>query len=390
MILPLPLPLRAEIEILIVDDSRVQSKILKDLLQDRGYLVRAAADGRQALDMVREKKPTLVISDVVMPVMNGYDMCYALKQDEALHDVPVILLTSLSDTSDIVLGLMARADYYLTKPYSPDYLLSTITGVLKQAPVTDDEALQPLEVSIGETRHEIAASRRQMLSLLLSTYGNAVEQNRVLLQVQRELRALNDQLREQSQQIIEQQKNLEEANLKLHSLATHDGLTNLKNHRAFKEKLDEELERTIRYGQPLSLLLLDVDAFKLYNDSFGHPAGDDVLIQLANLLRENSRATDYAARYGGEEFAVLLPNTNKEWAIFMSERLRSAIEITTWPHRPVTASIGAATFDESKPQSDAATALIKAADKALYHSKGTGRNRVTHSDDLNEDNGASG
>src|SRR4028119_963241 len=102
--LPLPLPLRREIEILVVDDSRVQSKVLKDLLQDRGYLVRIAADGSQALDMVREKKPTLIISDVVMPVMNGYDLCYALKQDEALRDVPVILLTSLADTTDIVLG----------------------------------------------------------------------------------------------------------------------------------------------------------------------------------------------------------------------------------------------------------------------------------------------
>ena len=384
--LPLPLSLRSEIEILVVDDSRVQSKLLKDLLQGRGYIVRSAVDGREALDMVREKKPTLIISDVVMPVMNGYDMCFALKQDETLRDVPVILLTSLSDTSDIVLGLMARADYYLTKPYSPEYLLSTITGLLQQPPATHDETLQPLEVTIGETRHQIMASRQQMLSLLLSTYGNAVEQNRILLQVQRELRALNDQLREQSQQIIEQQQKLEEANLQLHSLATHDGLTKLKNHRAFKEKLDEELERTARYGQPLSLLLLDVDAFKQYNDSFGHPAGDEVLVTLARVLCENSRSADFAARYGGEEFAVLLPNTDKQWALFMAERLRTAIEGTAWPHRAVTASFGAATFQESNHHNDAGAALIKAADKALYQSKRTGRNRVTHSEDIAESN----
>lgn len=378
--LPLPLALRSEIEILIVDDSRVQSKLLKDLLQDRGYLVRAAADGREALEMAREKKPALIVSDVVMPVMNGYDMCLTLKQDETLHEVPVVLLTSLSDTSDIVLGLMARADYYLTKPYSPEYLLKTINEVLQQPPLPpDDENLPPLEVTIGAAQHGITANRRQMLSLLLSTYGNAIEQNRVLLQVQRELRALNDQLREQSQQIIEQQQKLEEANRQLHSLATHDGLTRLKNHRAFKEKLDEELERTTRYGQPLSLLLLDVDSFKQYNDSFGHPAGDDVLIELAHLLGENSRSADYAARYGGEEFAVLLPNTDKQWSLIMAERLRTAIENEPWPHRPVTASFGAATFEESIPQNDAGAALIKAADKALYHSKRSGRNRVTHS-----------
>ena len=385
--LPLPLSLRSEIEILIVDDSRVQSKLLKDLLQDRGYLVRAAVDGREALNMAREKKPTLIISDVVMPVMNGYDMCLALKQDEELRAVPVILLTSLSDTSDIVLGLMARADYYLTKPYSPEYLLNTIKDVLQQPPLPpENETLPPMEVSIGNARHEITSNRRQMLSLLLSTYGNAIEQNRVLLQVQRELRALNDQLREQSQQIIEQQQKLEDANRQLHSLATHDGLTKLKNHRAFKEKLDEELARTMRYGQPLSLLLLDVDSFKQYNDSFGHPAGDDVLVNLARLLEENSRDADFSARYGGEEFAVLLPNTDKHWSLTMAERLRSAIENGAWSHRPITASFGASTFDESTQHNDVGSALIKAADKALYHSKRSGRNCVTHSHDISHTN----
>jgi diguanylate cyclase (GGDEF)-like protein len=361
----------------------VQAKVLKDLLQDRGYAVRAASDGREALDMVREKRPTLIISDVVMPVMNGYDLCFALKQDEMLRDVPVILLTSLADTSDIVLGLMARADYYLTKPYSSEYLLSTITELLKQPPSPpDEENLRPLEVQIGSERHEIKASRQQMLSLLLSTYGNSVEQNRVLIQVQRELRALNDQLREQSQQIIDQQRKLEDANMQLHSLATIDGLTQLKNHRAFKEKLDEELDRAARYDQPLSLLLLDADAFKAFNDEFGHPSGDEVLVTLGRLLNQNTRGADLAARYGGEEFAVLLPNTDKEWAIFMAERLRSAIENTPWPQRAITASFGVATFHESNYHGDAGAALIKAADKALYNSKNAGRNRVSHSDDI--------
>lgn len=386
MFLPLPLALRSEIDVLVVDDSRVQAKILKDLLQDRGYIVRTAGDGREALDRVREKKPALIISDVVMPVMNGYDLCFALKQDEELREVPVILLTSLADTSDIVLGLMARADYYLTKPYSPDYLLSTITGVLSAPPSPPDESsLPPLEVTIGHERHEIKASRQQMLSLLLSTYGNAVEQNRVLLQVQRELRALNDQLREQSQQIIEQQRKLEDANAQLHSLATHDGLTGLKNHRAFKEKLGEELERTARYGQPLSLLLLDVDSFKGYNDSFGHPCGDEVLVSLGQLLKDNSRTADFAARYGGEEFAVLLPNTDKKWAIFMAERLRTSVEHTNWPNRAITASFGAATFHEPAHRNEAGAELIQAADRALYQSKRTGRNRVTHFDDIGEE-----
>lgn len=366
-----------------MDDSRVQAKLLKDLLESRGYTVRVASNGQEALHLLRDKRPTLIISDIVMPVMNGYDMCYALKQDISLKNIPVILLTSLSDTEDIVLGLMAHADYYLTKPYSNDYLLSTIASILTQPSLPTEESPDaPLEVTINQSKHAITASRRQMMSLLLSTYGNAVEQNRVLLEVQRELKSLNDQLREQAQHIVEQQRRLEEANTQLQALATHDGLTKLKNHRAFKEKLADELPRAARYSQPVSLLLLDIDNFKQYNDTFGHPAGDDVLQIVARLLRENSRGTDFVARYGGEEFAILLPNTDASWAVHLGERLRSAIEREPWARRMVTASFGAATFTDSEHEEGAAADLLEAADRALYHSKRNGRNRITHQNEL--------
>jgi diguanylate cyclase (GGDEF)-like protein len=381
--LPLPISLRQEVEILVVDDSRVQAKLLKDLLESRGYAVRVATNGQEALHLIRDKRPTLIISDIVMPVMNGYDMCYALKQDPGYKNVPVILLTSLSDIEDIVLGLMAQADYYLTKPYSNEYLLSTIASILTQPSLPAEESPDaPLEVTINQSKHAITASRRQMMSLLLSTYGNAVEQNRVLLEVQRELKSLNDQLREQAQHIVEQQRRLEEANTQLQALATHDGLTKLKNHRAFKEKLADELSRAARYGQPVSLLLLDIDNFKQYNDTFGHPAGDDVLQIVARLLRENSRSTDFVARYGGEEFAILLPNTDASWAIHLGERLRSAIEREPWTRRAVTASFGAATYDEREHEEGHAADLLEAADRALYHSKRNGRNRITHQNEL--------
>ena len=381
--LPLPLPMRENIEILVVDDSRVQAKLLKDLLEDKSYHVRVALNGREAIDAIRQKKPTLVISDIVMPVMNGYDMCHELKQDATLRDIPVILLTSLSNTEDIVLGVMAEADYYLTKPYSHDYLLTTISEVLRQPPRTEvEDPYAPLEIEINDTRRVIKASRRQMLSLLLSTYGNAVEQNRILLQMQRELRSVNEQLQEQALHIAEQQKRLEDANVQLQALATHDGLTKLKNHRAFKEKLKEEMPRAARYHLPLSLLLIDVDNFKTFNDTFGHPAGDEVLQDVARILQENSRNTDFVARYGGEEFAVLLPNTDREWAGFMGERLRDAIEKEPWSRRGITASLGAVTFQENQLTDQSGADLIEQADKALYCSKRNGRNRVTHFKDL--------
>jgi diguanylate cyclase (GGDEF)-like protein len=174
---------------------------------------------------------------------------------------------------------------------------------------------------------------------------------------------------------------LEEANVRLDALATTDSLTGVKNRRAFGEKLAEEISRSARYAVPLSLLLLDVDKFKQYNDTFGHQAGDEILKTVGRLLREQARATDFVARYGGEEFALVLPNTGDEGALVMAERLRAVIESAPWPKCAVTASFGAATFSR---EINTETALIGAADRALYASKEQGRNRVTHAHALKE------
>ena len=177
---------------------------------------------------------------------------------------------------------------------------------------------------------------------------------------------------------------LEEANVRLDALATMDGLTGVKNRRAFGEKLTEEIPRSVRYALPLSLLLLDVDKFKQYNDTFGHLAGDEILKTVARLLREQARTTDFVARYGGEEFTLVLPNTNADGAVVMAERVRAVIESAPWPQRAVTASFGAATLS---PDTSTETALIGAADRALYASKENGRNQVTHAHALSGDSG---
>lgn len=171
-----------------------------------------------------------------------------------------------------------------------------------------------------------------------------------------------------------QKAELEKVNAELESLATTDGLTGLRNHRAFQERLAEEVTRANRYQTALSVVLLDVDQFKTYNDTYGHPAGDEVLRKVAGLLRENARETDVAARYGGEEFILILPETEREGATIIAERIRGAIESAAWPDRAVTASLGVATLGLTH---DNGSALVTGADEALYRSKASGRNRVT-------------
>lgn len=172
-----------------------------------------------------------------------------------------------------------------------------------------------------------------------------------------------------------QKQELEQANRELCDLATTDGLTGLKNHRAFQERLAAEYETAERHQTPLSLLLLDVDHFKQFNDTFGHPAGDAVLKQVARLLERTMRDCDLVARYGGEEFVVILPQTDQAGALRAAERCRLAVSGSDWSLRPVTASFGAATLSLNCGGSDA---LIAAADRALYAAKANGRNQVLH------------
>jgi two-component system chemotaxis response regulator CheY len=164
-------------------------------------------------------------------------------------------------------------------------------------------------------------------------------------------------------------------NALLTELASTDELTGVKNRRRFREDLELLFAQADRQGSPLSLILLDIDHFKRYNDAFGHPAGDRVLQQVGATLRSNLRGHDVVARYGGEEFVVLLPATVADAALEVAERLRAAIAGHDWPHRAVTASFGVAT---SGPGTPVAAALVDQADRALYLAKEAGRNRTSH------------
>ena len=161
----------------------------------------------------------------------------------------------------------------------------------------------------------------------------------------------------------------------LENLSTVDALTGLKNHRAFQEQLDQELGRALRHNQPLSLLLLDVDKFKSYNDSFSHVEGDQALRIISAVVKETARASDVPARYGGKEFAIILTETDMMGAVVLGERLRQAVASADGLQRPLTASVGIATLT---PNVFSVAAFIAQADRALCHAKGDGRNRVSH------------
>lgn len=362
-------------DILVIEDSLTQALKLQRILTQQGHRVTLARNGHEALSLLASHHPNLIISDIMMPGMDGYETCLAIKQNPEWEHIPVVLLTSLSDPEDIVRGLRARADSYLTKPYNVEYLLSTINTLLANPPCNQDEEGDTLEVLVAGQSYAVKSTRRQMVNLLLSIYGGAVQRNR-------ELEGMQAQLQSAYERLAGQQSALEDANRQLLRMATHDALTGVKNRGAFNEKIEDELGRARRYGQPLSLLLLDIDKFKSLNDTFGHTAGDEVIKHVAHLASEVSRTTDFVARYGGEEFAILLPNTPADGALVWAERIRLRIGEEKWERRPITASLGVATCCKAPSCAVSVSQFINQADVALYHSKQTGRNRTTHFDQM--------
>lgn len=169
------------------------------------------------------------------------------------------------------------------------------------------------------------------------------------------------------------QQELMQANRALSELATRDGLTGLKNHRAFCERLEAEVLHAVTRDEPMTVLMLDVDHFKRYNDMYGHPAGDELLRRLTGLLLDGCRPRDLVARYGGEEFAFVLPGTADTQGRVIAERIRAAVAEAEWPHAPVTVSIGVASTSKVLGSADA---LVQRADRALYCAKQRGRNRI--------------
>ncbi len=289
--------------ILIVDDTPINLQILVEVLGEE-YEIVFATNGRDALTLAETSRPDLILLDIQMPGMNGYDVCKALKAIPALEGLSVIFLTAMSQQEDEVAGLKLGAVDYITKPFHPDIV-------------------------------------------------------RLRVHNQLELKRLRDiQAR----------------------FALIDGLTGIANRRALDEHLGREWLRSQRNQTTLSLIMIDVDHFKFYNDTYGHLEGDDCLKQVTAAMLASLRASDFAARYGGEEFVSILYDADREGALITAERIRGRVESLHIPHKSspvspyVTVSLGMATFIPSEGL--APDYLIKMADQMLYRAKKNGRNRV--------------
>jgi two-component system, cell cycle response regulator len=312
-------------KIVIAEDDSVSRLVLRKALDDLNFEVVAFADGEQAWAHLQSNDAHVVITDWMMPGLDGLDLCRRVRVRGAEGPyVYVILLTARSTREDRLKSLQAGADDILTKPLD---------------------------------RAELFAR----------------------LNVARRIIKMEEQLRSRSLELERMHSELERRNVLLAEIASCDGLTGLKNHRFFRESLEAQFSLARWRGLPLSVVMIDVDQFKPFNDSFGHPEGDEVLREVARLLRSGVREHDVVGRYGGEEFAVLLPSTDIEEGRSLGERLRVAIEENPWPLRPITISLGIST---TSPMAPKAVNLIEQADRSLYQSKADGRNRVTHSRDL--------
>ena len=291
--------------ILIVDDMPANIKVLGELLRDE-YKIRLATGGKKALQMARSSNPPdLILLDVIMPEMDGYEVCAQLKADKATKNIPVIFITAMDLEKDETKGLSLGAVDYITKPFS-----------------------LPIVKARVKTHLELKHHR----------------------------------------DILE-------------DLSTLDGLTGISNRRRFDEFLEIEWFRAIRESTPLALLMIDIDHFKLYNDNYGHIAGDDCLKLVAkNLLDGIRRPADFLARYGGEEFAVILPMTDIQGAVTVGSSLIERINTLKIPHihsmvsDQISISIGAASIIPDRKNST--VFLIENADNCLYLAKEGGRNRV--------------
>ena len=205
---------RSGITVLIAEDSRVQAKILAEKLRDAGFNVRLAADGRIALESIQEERPTVVISDIEMPHMTGYELCSTLKADPDLKSLPFILLSTLSDPQDIIRGLHCGADNYVTKPYDPEFLISRVDSLLA-TPLGDDDPSELLEVTLAGELYTVNAGRQQVLNLLVSTFENAVEKNNELIRSNEELTHAKEQLTTWNQKLETVNAHLDAANKRM-------------------------------------------------------------------------------------------------------------------------------------------------------------------------------
>ncbi len=308
--------------VLIVEDNLKQASLLEQQLKSEAYVVRHVTNGEIAIQKALDMPVDLVILDVLLPGISGFEVCHIFKNDDRLKDIQVVLHTSLRDLESRVQGASIGADDYLIKPVDIRELKARTKTLLKKKAYIDQL----------QNKYELAMNQ-----------------------------------------------------------AICDGLTGLYNHNHFSGFLDLEIKRSARHNHFISLFIMDLDNFKSINDTYGHLAGDHVLVQVSNLLKESIREIDFAARYGGEEFAVVMPYTDAEEARIIAERVRATIfEKVKLPKSPrsslvVSGSIGVSMFPIDGNDK---SSLIRKADEMMYLAKQSGKNKVCVSSDFRFSSGS--
>ena len=324
---------QAKLVVLLVDDQAMVAEAVRRMLADETDIeFHYCKDPSQAITQANKIKPTVILQDLVMPEVDGYTLLKFYRANPATSGTPVIILSSRDDPKDKSHAFEMGASDYLVKLPDKIEMIARIRAYSK-------------------------------------TY---------LLLLQRDAAYL--EMKKLQEQLSESIKKVEESNVNLLWLSTMDGLTGIPNRRHFDATLQTEWKISTRKITPLSVIMIDIDFFKKYNDGYGHQGGDDCLKEVAKTLDVTiSRAGDFIARYGGEEFVVILPSTDAEGAAVIAEKLRANVEAKHIAHAyssvadHVTISLGVASM---KPDSSAAPeSLIAKADEALYKAKEAGRNR---------------
>lgn len=302
-------------KILLAEDNVTQASIMKDYLESNGHEVIHVTDATAVFSALEKHSPDVILLARLLSNIDGTHICRSLKNNSDTSGIPIIMLTNKSTTSDKIVGLRAGADDYIPEPVDEDELSALISARLRTKSEWDD---------LKQTTRQL----REMLT-------------------------------------------------RVETLASVDPLTGLFNRRRFETVIDKEFKRSIRYNIPLSCLMLDIDHFKKVNDAFGHAVGDGVLRETVNIIQNNIRDVDTAARWGGEEFIIMSPNTTKNNALVVADRIRKSMAGQSFPNvaeKKITISIGIADIPDSAIKTK--EQLINAADLALYDAKKSGRNRV--------------
>jgi diguanylate cyclase (GGDEF)-like protein len=305
--------------VLIADDDATSRLVLQAVVSKLGHECLTAADGSSAWEQLSAAGVDVLLTDWLMPGLDGPELCRRVRSDHGGHYTYIVLVTSRDDPEQVLEGMNSGADDYLIKPVDPFAV---------------------------QTRM-VAAQR--------------------VINLHRQLRDFRTQL--------------EQANLELLELSRNDALTGLGNRRRMEEDLQRAHARALRTGLPYGLTLFDIDHFKLYNDHYGHLAGDETLQRVAHCLERSARANEGVYRYGGEEFLLLLPDSDAETAAAAAERIRRTVSNMAIPHlaRPTTphlVTVSAGISFWTHESTDAIPDLLRQADQALFHAKATGRNRI--------------